>query len=102
LTLVPFEGPSRAGVSLPSPEDRNESNLQSVLFYNYLEFRSMDKVQKSGDSGISNIFALSTGTFLDYIDYCKILTMVHGTKPVFWLFLHAYVLGNYLSVVSAK
>jgi hypothetical protein len=35
---------------LPSPEHANRSSFQHVPFYSYLEFGTMDRVQKSSDS----------------------------------------------------
>jgi hypothetical protein len=43
-------GPNRVGVSLPSPEDGNRSSFLNVMFSGYLEFRTMHKVQKPGNS----------------------------------------------------
>jgi hypothetical protein len=34
------------GDSLPSPKDENTSTFQNVVFNNYLEFRTIDKVHK--------------------------------------------------------
>jgi hypothetical protein len=42
--------PNRVGISFPSPEDGNRSNLQSALFSTYLEFQMMDKVEIRSDS----------------------------------------------------
>jgi hypothetical protein len=39
-----------AGLSFPSPEDGNRYSFRNVVFYSYLEFRTMDKDQKSSDS----------------------------------------------------
>jgi hypothetical protein len=43
-------GHNRIGVSLPSPEEGNRSSFRNVVFYSYLEFRTMNKVQKPSDS----------------------------------------------------
>jgi hypothetical protein len=48
LRLAPSKGPNRVGVSFPSVEDGNIS-LRNVVFYSYLEFRTMDKVRKPSD-----------------------------------------------------
>jgi hypothetical protein len=37
------------GGSLSSPEDRNRSSLQNVVFSKYLEFQAVDKAYKSSD-----------------------------------------------------
>jgi hypothetical protein len=49
-TLALSNGPSRVGVSFPSPEDGSRSSFRNVVFSSYLEFRTMDKVQKPSDS----------------------------------------------------
>jgi hypothetical protein len=38
------------GVSLRSPEDGNRSSFRNVVFYSYLEFRTMDKAHKLSNS----------------------------------------------------
>jgi hypothetical protein len=43
-------GSNRAGVSFPSPEDGNTSSFPEVVFSSYLEFRTMDKVNKPSNS----------------------------------------------------
>jgi hypothetical protein len=48
-----FNGPNR-GVSLPSPEDENKSSFRNVVFFSYLEFRTMDKVHNASDSESRN------------------------------------------------
>jgi hypothetical protein len=40
------KGPNGVCVSLPSPEDVNRSSFRNVVFYSYLEFRTMYKVNK--------------------------------------------------------
>jgi hypothetical protein len=40
------KGPKRAGVSLPSGEDGNKSSFRNVGFSSYLDFQTMDKIQK--------------------------------------------------------
>jgi hypothetical protein len=49
LRLALSKGPNRVNVS-PSPEDGNRSSFRNVVFYNFLEYRKMDKVQKSSNS----------------------------------------------------
>jgi hypothetical protein len=40
-------GPNRVGVSCPSPEDGNRSSFRNVVFFCFfLEYRTMNKVQK--------------------------------------------------------
>jgi hypothetical protein len=34
------------GVSCPSPEDGNRSSFRNVVFFCFIEYRTMDKVQK--------------------------------------------------------
>jgi hypothetical protein len=58
LRLVVSKEPSRAGVSLPSPEDG--SSFQNVIFSSYLEFQMMDKVHNPADSGY---YTPSSGLF---------------------------------------
>jgi hypothetical protein len=48
--LTHSEGPNRMGASFPSPEGGNRSSFRNVAFSSYLEFRTMDKVQKPSDS----------------------------------------------------
>jgi hypothetical protein len=48
--LALSKGHNKVGVSLPSPEGGNRSSFRNVVFSNYLEFRTMDKVQKPSDS----------------------------------------------------
>jgi hypothetical protein len=43
-------GPNRVDVSFLSPENGNRYSFRNVVFYNYLEFRTMDKVHKPNDS----------------------------------------------------
>jgi hypothetical protein len=51
---VSSEGPNRIGVSLHSREEGNRSSLRNVVFSIYLEIRTMGKVQKASDSGMSS------------------------------------------------
>jgi hypothetical protein len=44
------KGPNRVGIYLPSPEDGKRSSFPEVVFSTYLEFWTMDKVHKPGDS----------------------------------------------------
>jgi hypothetical protein len=44
------EGPNRVGISLHSPGDGNRFNFRRVVFSSYLEFRTMNKVQKPRNS----------------------------------------------------
>jgi hypothetical protein len=48
LTLS--KGPNSVGVSLPSPEDGNRSSVRNFIFLVYLEFWTMDEVQKPSNS----------------------------------------------------
>jgi hypothetical protein len=50
LGLTLSKSTNRVGASLPLPEDGNRISLRNVVFSRYLEFRTMDKVQKLGDS----------------------------------------------------
>jgi hypothetical protein len=50
LRLVLSNGPNRVDVSLPLPEDGKKSSVCNLMFSNYLDFRTMDKVQKPSDS----------------------------------------------------
>jgi hypothetical protein len=49
LRLALSKGPNGAGVSLPSPEDKNRSSFRNVVLSNYLEFQTFGKVQKRGE-----------------------------------------------------
>jgi hypothetical protein len=42
--------PNRLGISLPSPEAGNRSSLRNVVFSSYLEFRTINEVEKPNDS----------------------------------------------------
>jgi hypothetical protein len=44
------EEPKRVGVSLPSPEDGNRFNYRNVVFWNYIEIRTMEKFNIPSDS----------------------------------------------------
>jgi hypothetical protein len=44
-------------LSLSSPEDGNRSRFRNVVFCSYLEYRTMDKVQKPIDSMVLSCFA---------------------------------------------
>jgi hypothetical protein len=50
IRFAPLEGPSKVGVSLPSPEDGNTSSFRDVVFSSCLEFWTMDKVHKPSHS----------------------------------------------------
>jgi hypothetical protein len=51
LRLAFSKGPNRVGVSFPSPENGNRSSIRNVVFSStYLQFRTMDKVQKPRNS----------------------------------------------------
>jgi hypothetical protein len=50
LRLALSKGPNRIDVSLLSPEDRNRSSIRNIVCFSYLEFLTMDKVQKLSDS----------------------------------------------------
>jgi hypothetical protein len=50
LRLALSKEPNRVGVSLPSPEDGNRSSFRNFVFCYYLEFRTMNKVQKPSHS----------------------------------------------------
>jgi hypothetical protein len=47
LRLALFKESNRVGVSLPSPEYYNRSSFRNIVFSSYLEFWTMDSVQKS-------------------------------------------------------
>jgi hypothetical protein len=49
LRLALSKEPNRVAVSLPSPEEGNRSSFRNAVFQ-YLEFRTMDKVQKPSNS----------------------------------------------------
>jgi hypothetical protein len=51
MRLALSKGPSRVSVLLPSPEDGNRPSYPNVVFSSYLEFETMDKVQKASGSG---------------------------------------------------
>jgi hypothetical protein len=57
--------PKRVCVSVPSPEDVNRSSFRNIEFFNYLEFRTMDKVQKPSDS---ECYAPSSEPFKIYLE----------------------------------
>jgi hypothetical protein len=44
------KGPNRVDISLPSTEDEKRSSVRNVVFSSYLEFQTIDKVQKTSDS----------------------------------------------------
>jgi hypothetical protein len=46
-------------VSLLSLEDENRSNFQTVVFSSFLEYETMDRVQKSGKSERKLITSIS-------------------------------------------
>jgi hypothetical protein len=50
LRLALARGPNRVGVSLPSPEDGNRCIFRNVVVRSYLEFRTIDNVQKPSNS----------------------------------------------------
>jgi hypothetical protein len=50
LKLAPSKRPNRVGVSLPSPEDGTGSSFRNVAFWNYLGFRTTNKVHNPSDS----------------------------------------------------
>jgi hypothetical protein len=54
LTLALSKGPITVGVS-PSPEGGNRSSFRNVVFYSFLEYWMMEKVQKPSNSG-DNLF----------------------------------------------
>jgi hypothetical protein len=41
------EGPKRVGVPFSTPEDRNRSNFQNVVFPKYLEYRIMGQTPET-------------------------------------------------------
>jgi hypothetical protein len=53
LSLALSKGPSRVGVSLPLFRDGNRSSYRDAMFSRYLQFRTMDEVQKPSDSECS-------------------------------------------------
>jgi hypothetical protein len=50
MIYVSSKGPKKIAVSLRSPKDGNRSSFYNVVFSSYLEFWTMDKFQKPGDS----------------------------------------------------
>jgi hypothetical protein len=50
LRLAISKRPNRLGVSLSSPGNGNRSSFRNVVFSSYLEFWTMDKVQKPSGS----------------------------------------------------
>jgi hypothetical protein len=66
-------GPRRLSVSLTSPEDGNRSSFRNVVFYSYLEFFAMDKVQKPSDPGKCLLFSYVLGWKM---------TVPHFTQPM--------------------
>jgi hypothetical protein len=48
MRLVPFKGPYRVDISLPSPEEGNRSSFR-IVFCSYLEFENMYKAYTSID-----------------------------------------------------
>jgi hypothetical protein len=50
LRLAISKGPNGVDVFLPSPEDGNRSSLRNDVFSSYLQFKTMEKVQKPNDS----------------------------------------------------
>jgi hypothetical protein len=61
LKLALSKGPNRVGVSIPSPEDGNIQFPNRCIF-SYLEFRTMDKVQKCS----TGCYTPSSGPFRLY------------------------------------
>jgi hypothetical protein len=57
------------GDSLPSPKDGNTSSFQNVVFSNYLEFRTIDKVHKPN---YSRYYTPSSEHFMIYIPFSRI------------------------------
>jgi hypothetical protein len=51
--------PCRDGFSFPSPENGNRSLFRDVVISSYLEFWTLDKVQKPGDSEPSRLISIS-------------------------------------------
>jgi hypothetical protein len=49
LKLALCKGPDTVDASLPLPEDETRSSFRNVVFPSYLEFRTIDKVQKASD-----------------------------------------------------
>jgi hypothetical protein len=49
FSLACSQGTNRVGVSLPSPEDGSRSSFRKVVLPSYIEFWTMDKVQKPSD-----------------------------------------------------
>jgi hypothetical protein len=58
--LALFEGPDRAGVSLPSPEDGHRSSFWNIVFLSYLEIWTLHEVHKPSDS---EWYSSSSGPF---------------------------------------
>jgi hypothetical protein len=50
VRLILSKDANRVGVFLHSPEDGNRSSFRNVVFYNYLEFWTLDKVKKPSES----------------------------------------------------
>jgi hypothetical protein len=50
LRLARFKGSSKVDVSFPLPEDGNRTDFRNVVFSGYIQFRTMDNVQKPSDS----------------------------------------------------
>jgi hypothetical protein len=62
LRLALSKGPNEVGISLPSPEDRNRSSFRNTVFSSYLEFRTIDKVQKHNNSELTEYVLTYTVT----------------------------------------
>jgi hypothetical protein len=50
LRLALTMGPNMLNVFLPSSEDGTRFNFQNVVFYSYLQFRTMDEIHKTNNS----------------------------------------------------
>jgi hypothetical protein len=50
MRLALSKGPNISGISLPWPEDGYRSSFRNIVFSTYLEFWTMDKVQKLSNS----------------------------------------------------
>jgi hypothetical protein len=50
LRLAPSEGLKGEGASFPSVEDGNRASFRNVVFSNYSDFQTMEKIHKLNDS----------------------------------------------------
>jgi hypothetical protein len=100
---VLIKGPNKVDISLPSPEDGDRSSFQNIVFSSYLEFLTMDQVQKANDSK-SDSWCLKRGAasqvpFFFTFPFSISLSLSLCSSPCFFLsFFHEIFYHKYFSV----